>query len=66
VWILSPHILIDDALESLEHPSSAYGETILVQRIITKMMTDHLITLEEFSHYCKRLNKITTGRREAA
>ena len=54
---MSPHILIDEALDSLSHPDSPPGNSILVQQIITNLMTDQLITLEEFSHYCQRLLK---------
>ncbi|KPB51343.1 Uncharacterized protein ALO57_00156 [Pseudomonas coronafaciens pv. oryzae] len=63
---MSPHILIDEALESLKHPSSTRGEVVLVQQMITKMMTDELITLEEFSHYCSRLLRHCQKRKEAA
>ncbi|KFE47970.1 hypothetical protein [Pseudomonas congelans] len=63
---MSPHILIDEALETLKHPSSTRGEVVLVQRMITKMMTDELITVEEFSHYCNRLLRHCQQRKEAA
>ncbi|NWC20383.1 hypothetical protein HX787_07920 [Pseudomonas tolaasii] len=63
---MSPYILIDEALDSLSHPDSPAGNSILVQRIITKMMSDELITVEEFNHYCQRLLKITRQRKEAA
>lgn len=63
---MSPHILIDEALESLHHPAAMPGEFILVQRIINKMMADTLITLEEFSHYSQRLTNIQRGARRAA
>ena len=63
---MSPHILIDEALAGLEHPDSPPGNSILVQQIITRLMTDELITLEEFSHYCKRLLKLCQQRKEFA
>jgi len=63
---LSPHILIDEALESLEHPDSPPDNSVLVQQIITNLMTDQLITLEEFSHYCQRLLKQCRRRKESA
>lgn len=63
---MSPYILIDEALAGLEHPDCPPGNSILVQQIITRLMSDDLITLEEFNHYCKRLNAIIAGRREAA
>jgi len=63
---VSPHILIDEALDSLEHPESPPGNSILVQQIITNLMIDQLITLEEFSHYCQRLLKHCRQRKEFA
>lgn len=61
---MSPHILIDEALDSLAHPESPPDNSILVQQIITQLMTDELITIEEFSHYSKRLLKHCQQRRE--
>ncbi|MBV4518497.1 hypothetical protein KVG88_00345 [Pseudomonas sp. SWRI74] len=63
---MSPHILIDEALDSLTHPDSPPGNSILVQQIITNLMTDQLITLEEFSHYCQRLLKHCRQSKEFA
>ena len=63
---MSPHFLIDEALDSLSHPDSPPGNSILVQQIITNLMTDQLITLEEFSHYCQRLLKHCRQRKEFA
>lgn len=63
---MSPHILIDEALYSLEHPDSPSGNSILVQRLITRMMTDGLITIEEFNHYCQRLLRRCRQCKEAA
>ncbi|WP_017736471.1 hypothetical protein [Pseudomonas sp. CBZ-4] len=63
---MSPHILIVEALDSLSHPDSPPGNSILVQQIITNLMTDQLITLEEFSHYCQRLLKHCRQRKEFA
>ncbi|MNV77328.1 hypothetical protein D3C71_1707400 [compost metagenome] len=63
---MSPHILIDEALDSLSHPDSPPGNSILVQQIITNLMTDQVITLEEFSHYCQRLLKHCRQSKEFA
>ncbi|MGQ7862547.1 MULTISPECIES: hypothetical protein [unclassified Pseudomonas] len=63
---MSPHILIDEALEALEHPASEPGAQVVVQRMITNMLTGNVITVEEFNHYCQRLLKITRHRKEAA
>lgn len=61
---MSPHILIDEALEALEHPASSADEALIVQRMIAQFLIDETITLKEFDHYCARLNKVS--RKEAA
>lgn len=61
---MSPHILIDQALESLEHPDSEPGAQVIVQNMINNMMTGELICIDEFNHYCQRLNKIVARRKE--
>ncbi|MCE0464863.1 hypothetical protein [Pseudomonas uvaldensis] len=61
---MSPHILIDQALESLEHPDSEPGAQAVVQNMINNMMTGELISIDEFNHYCQRLNKIVARRKE--
>ncbi|SFX16765.1 hypothetical protein SAMN03159390_00598 [Pseudomonas sp. NFACC49-2] len=63
---MSPHILIDEALESLEHPDSPDGAEKVVLHMITKMMEGNAITVEEFNHYCTRLLKLTRQRKEAS
>jgi hypothetical protein len=63
---MSPHILIDEALEALEHPASEPGAQRVVLNMITNMLTGNVITIEEFNHYCQRLLKITRQRKEAA
>ena len=63
---MSPHILIDEALEALQHPNSEPGAQAVVVRMITNMLTGDAITVEEFNHYCQRLLKITRHRKEAA
>ncbi|KRC97723.1 MULTISPECIES: hypothetical protein [Pseudomonas] len=63
---MSPHILIDEALEALEHPASEPGAQRVVLNMITNMLTGNVITTEEFNHYCQRLLKITRQRKEAA
>jgi hypothetical protein len=63
---MSPHILIDEALEALEHPASEPGAQRVVLNMITNMLTGNVITTEEFNHYCQRLLKITRHRKEAA
>ena len=63
---MSPHILIDEALEALEHPASEPGAQRVVLNMITNMLTGNVITTEEFNHYCQRLLKVTRQRKEAA
>lgn len=63
---MSPHILIDEALEALKHPASEPGAQRIVLNMITNMLTGNVITTEEFDHYCQRLLKITRHRKEAA
>lgn len=62
---MSPHILIDEALETLEHPDSPDGAQKVVLHMITNMMEGGVISVEEFNHYCKRLLKLTRQRKEA-
>lgn len=38
----------------------------MIQKHLTEMMADQRITVEEFEHYCGRLNKIVDGRKEVA
>lgn len=63
---MSAHILIDEALEALEHPSSERGAQRAVLEMITRMMEGNSISVEEFNHYCKRLLKISQRRKENA
>ena len=63
---MSPHILIDEALDTIAHPESPQGAQHIVLNMITNMLTGNVITTEEFNHYCQRLLKITRQRKEAA
>ncbi|MGE8436777.1 MAG: hypothetical protein ACN6P2_09595 [Pseudomonas palmensis] len=63
---MSPHILIDQELDAMEHPGTPLSWSVMLQRQLTEMMADQRITIEEFNHYCGRLNKIVDGRKEAA
>ncbi|WP_296267397.1 hypothetical protein [Pseudomonas sp. UBA6562] len=62
----SPHVLLDQQLEALGHPETPVSYSLIITRQITDMMMDERITLEEFNHYCTRLNRIVDGRKEAA
>lgn len=59
---MSPHILIDQDLDELNHPDCPKGYEALVQRNITAFYTAEKITVEEFHHYCKRLNDVVARR----
>lgn len=58
----SPHILIDNDLDELSHPACPEGYEALVMRNITKLMEIGKITIEEFHHYCERLNRAVARR----
>lgn len=62
----SPHILIDEDLDELNHAGCPEHYEALVLRNITHFYTDSAITLEEFDHYCKRLNVAITHRPRSA
>jgi hypothetical protein len=53
---ISPHILIDQDLAALNHAGCPPMYETLVLRNITRFYTDSAISLEEFDHYCKRLD----------
>ena len=63
---MSPHILIDQELDAMSHPGTPLSWSVMLQRQLTEMMADQRITIEEFNHYCGRLNKIVDGRKEVA
>nr|WP_085708313.1 MULTISPECIES: hypothetical protein [unclassified Pseudomonas] len=63
---MSPHILIDKALDGV-NASFAHEETgLLVQQLITSLFTGGAITIAEFNHYCERLRDACQRRKEAA
>ena len=63
---MSPHVLLDNELDAMAHPSTDLSWSVMVQKLITEMLADERITIEEFNHYCERLNKIVDGRKEVA
>lgn len=63
---MSPHILIDQALDGAADPNSQSDIDILVQGLITRLFTDGAITTDEFNHYCKRLLDACRRRKETA
>lgn len=63
---MSPHVLIGEELETLREPATPISWSVMIQKTLTEMMTDERITIEEFNHYCGRLNKIVAGRKESS
>lgn len=63
---MSPHILIDEDLDELRHASCPDKYETLVLHNITKFYTDGAISLEEFDHYCKRLDVAIASRPRSA
>lgn len=61
---MSPHVLIGQELETLEEPETPVSWSVMIQKTINEMMLDGRITIEEFNHYCGRLNKIVARRKE--
>lgn len=50
----------------MAHPGTPLSWSVMLQRQLTEMMADQRITIEEFNHYCARLNRVVDGRKEAA
>lgn len=63
---MSPHVLLDQQLEAMAHPETPEQYSAIIQHQLNEMMADERITIEEFNHYCGRLNKIVDGRKEVA
>lgn len=63
---MSPHILIDQDLDELSHAGCPPLYEVLVMRNIAAFMQASKITIEEFHHYCKRLNVAIAHRPRSA
>lgn len=63
---MSAHILIDNDLDELSRPGCPPLYETLVLRNITSFYTNGAITLEEFDHYCKRLDVAIAHRPRSA
>lgn len=61
---MSPHVLIGEELETLREPATPISWSVMIQKTLTEMMADERIAIEEFNHYCGRLNKIVDRRKE--
>jgi hypothetical protein len=58
----SPHIALDEDLDVLPRPDCPAHYEVLVMRNITAFMEASRITVDEFHHYCKRLNSALAQR----
>jgi hypothetical protein len=63
---VSVHILIDQDIDELNHAGCPDHYEVIVMRNITAFMATSKITLEEFHHYCKRLNVAIAHRPRSA
>lgn len=63
---VSAHILIDQDIDELNHAGCPDRYETLVLHNITKFYTDGALTLEEFDHYCKRLDVAIANRPRSA
>ncbi|MDH0749490.1 hypothetical protein N5D61_24505 [Pseudomonas sp. GD03842] len=63
---MSPHILIDNALEGMSEPDCPPLTEVNVMRIITTLHRDNAITNEELAHYCERLYRAVERRARRA
>lgn len=63
---MSPHILIDTALEGMNDPDCPPMNEVNVMRIITNLHRDEAITNEELAHYCDRLYRAVERRTRRA
>ena len=63
---MSPHVLIGQELDTLEDPETPVSWSVMIQKTLSEMMLDERITIEEFNHYCGRLNKIVDRRKESS
>ena len=63
---MSPHVLIGEELETLEDSQTPVSWSVMIQKTLSEMMLDERITIDEFNHYCGRLNKIVSRRKEDA
>ncbi|MGY2183324.1 hypothetical protein [Pseudomonas agarici] len=61
---MSPHVLIGQELEALESPETLISWSVMIQKTLSEMMLDGRLSVEEFNHYCCRLNKIIAKRKE--
>jgi hypothetical protein len=63
---MSPHVLIDEELDAMADPATPKSWQAMALKLLTEMLADQRIAIEEFNHYCGRLNKIVDGRKEVA
>ncbi|MBP5969428.1 hypothetical protein [Pseudomonas iridis] len=59
---MSPHIAIDNDLDELACETCPPLYEVLVLRNITSFLQANKISIEEFHHYCERLNRAVARR----
>lgn len=59
---MSPHILIDNDIDELACETCPPLYEVLALRNITSFLQANKITIEEFHHYCNRLNRAVARR----
>jgi hypothetical protein len=55
---VSPHVLISQQLDQLEHPDHPPYFGALVERQIVNLFTSGKIDAEEFHNYCERFRRL--------
>jgi len=63
---MSPHILIDVALDGMNGTDCPPLNEVNVMRIITNLHRDDAITNDELTHYCNRLYAVIERQKRRA
>lgn len=59
---MSPHIQIDNDIDELTRDTCPPLYEVLALRNIASFLQANKITIEEFHHYCERLNRAVARR----
>ncbi|WP_223506814.1 hypothetical protein [Pseudomonas sp. GL-RE-29] len=59
---MSPHIQIDKDIDELTRETCPPLYEVLALRNIASFLQANTITIEEFHHYCERLNRAVASR----
>ena len=63
---MSPHIILNDDIDEVARPTCPEHYEALVLKHITGFMQSEQITIDEFNHYCHRLNAAIERRPRSA